>query len=149
MGIRTFASSGRFRFGFCHALFVIVLFAMSTDSKFADAGCYHLQDYVVRTFGPDGNPLPANFRKLYDGGVFKYYRVPSGTPCDGPQCNSNPARSLASEPALMTHERITLSSLETKSLHYTDQLPVARNLPVDPLAFDSPTLDGLLRPPSL
>ncbi len=111
------------------------------------AGCAHRVENVQTAVDPFGKPLAADVVKVYSGGEFKYYRMPTGKTCNGPSCKSAPPSRMSSVPAVVSSERTDLSFL-------TNCVPVGYSLYCDgfvswasmrPISVE---LDGLLRPPT-
>ncbi len=115
----------------------------------AQAGCYHPRgDEPQVTLDPAGNPLPLNIRKVYEGGLFKYYALPTGTTCNGPTCKSAPVSSVTAVPAATAPDRLTFSIAASRA-GIEIELPLLRVCPRDSTQIDDPFLSGLLRPPTI
>ncbi len=112
------------------------------------AGCAHRTENVQSSVDPFGKPLAANVVKVYNGGEFKYYMLPTGKSCHGPSCESAPPSRMSSVPVVVNSERTNLSFLTSTS-------PIGYSLYCDhfiswPAAWPvSVELDGLLRPPTV
>lgn len=126
--------------------FASVFTALSSNAQ--AAGCVHRTENVSNGLDPFGNTLASNVLKVYSGGEFRYFVLPEGKPCNGPNCKGAPPINLSSVPQVITSERCDLTFLANNSsvgrLHYFNQhvsWPVFRPT--------SPVLDGLLRPPTV
>ncbi len=130
-------------------VFALALFfsAVCQHSLFA-AGCSHSSDGTTISLDAFGNPLASNVVKVYSGGEFKYYALPTGSNCKGPNCRSAPAPKMSALPPATPNDRTDLTFLASV-------MPVGRSLYCDRYSV-SPTampvsvfLDGLLRPPTV
>ena len=129
------------------ALALLVLSA-GINGRVHAAGCAHRTENVQTGVDPFGKPLAANVVKVYNGGEFKYYMLPTGKSCQGPSCENAPPSRMSSVPAVVNSERTDLSFLSSC-------LPIGYSLYCDrfvswPGAWPaSAELDGLLRPPTV
>ncbi len=113
------------------------------------AGCYHPRgDEPQVTLDPVGNPLPLNIRKVYEGGLFRYYALPTGTTCNGPTCKSAPVSTVAAVPSATAPDRLTFS-ITASQAGFEIELPLQRACLRDSTQIDDPFLSGLLRPPTI
>ena len=128
------------------ALALLVLSAGLSNRAHA-AGCAHRTENVQTSVDPFGKPLAANVVKIYSGGEFKYYVLPTGKSCNGPSCESAPPSHMNSVPAVVHSDRTDLSFLSNclpiGYSHYCDRF-VSWPAPW-PASVE---LDGLLRPPT-
>lgn len=134
----------------CQLWLTMLLFAavtMLVDR--VQAGCYHPgSDGVQRSIDPFGKLLPSNIRKTYAGGEFQYFVLPTGAPCNGPNCQAPTQSNMTSTPVVLAPDRVDLSAIRSLSWSVvelpTHRLPMSASVDISSI-----TLDGLLRPPTI
>ena len=68
----------------CLAVFVVL--GVGFAGQASAAGCSHEGQSAVGGLDPYGKPLADNVIKVYSGGEFQYYALPTGKSCNGPNC---------------------------------------------------------------
>ena len=130
----------------CLAVFVVL--GVGFAGQASAAGCSHEGQSAVGGLDPYGKPLADNVIKVYSGGEFQYYALPTGKSCNGPNCKSAPPTRMDSIPVVNSSERADFSFLVCRSYSsyslYCDRFVAWPN--VWPTSL---VLDGLLRPPTV
>ena len=90
---------------------VVLALSVSLSSTAHAAGCAHRTENTANGLDPFGNPLASNVLKVYSGGEFRYYVLPEGKPCNGPNCKGAPPKNMSAVPPVISTERCDLTFL--------------------------------------